>query len=115
MPIRFFLAVGVAALFLSSKLFAATARDDIQFRADYYQRDLQTNSVRGKGNAWIQRGEKELWADEIEIDFNTNKAIANGNVRIREGELQMWANHIDYQLKGDEAILESATVVSGKL
>lgn len=88
---------------------------DIQFRASYYQRDLHTNSLRAKGNAWVRRGEKEIWADEIEVDFNTNKAIANGNVRVREGNLEMWGNHLSYWLSGTEAILEDAVVVSGQL
>lgn len=87
----------------------------IQFRADYYQRDLQTNTVRAKGHAWVKKGDHEVWADEIEIDFTTNRAIANGHVRIRDTETEIWCRHADYNLNGEDAILEEATLVTGQM
>jgi len=87
----------------------------IQFKADYYTRDLNKNVVHAKGNAWVRQGDKEVWADEIDIDFSTNRATANGNVHIREGDMDIWARHGNYNLRGEDALLENATIISGQM
>jgi len=88
---------------------------DIPFKADFFQRDLQANTLRGKGNAWFKKGPRELWADEIEIDFQTKRAIASGKVHIKEGDLEVWCSHADFNLAGDDAIFDNVTLVSGQV
>lgn len=93
----------------------AIADGQIQFRADHYQRDLSTNTVKGTGHAWLKGEGREVWADKIEFDFGTKKAIANGNVHIKETQMEMWASHMTYALSGEEATLEDAVIINGKL
>jgi len=105
--------VSLAAAFFSS---LTLAESQVQFRADFYTRDLQSNTIKGKGNAWLKGEGREVWADSIEFDFNSNKAVANGNVHVKEaGGVEMWSNHITYAMSGEEATLEEATIVTGKL
>ncbi|MBI4405116.1 MAG: LPS-assembly protein LptD [Deltaproteobacteria bacterium] len=87
----------------------------IQFKADYYERDLQTDVVRAHGHAWLRQGPKEVWADELEIDFANKRAIANGNVHMREGEMDLWCRHASYNLAGEDGVSEDATLVSGQM
>lgn len=87
----------------------------IEFKADYYTRDLSTNSIKGKGNAWLKKESREIWADEIEVDLGRNRASANGNVHIKEADLDIWARHIDYNLKGEDGTLEDATLIIGSI
>ncbi len=100
---------------ISSIFSLGSFASEIEFRADYYQRDLQANIVRAKGHAWVKKGHKEIWADELEIDFMTNRAIANGSVHILDGETEIWCQHGNYNLSGEDAILEDATLTLGQM
>ncbi len=88
---------------------------NIQFKADYYNRDLVAKVLRGRGNAYIRNGSQELWADEVEVDLQTNLAVATGNVRTIQGELTLWSSKAHFNLKGQDAEFEDATLVSGQL
>ncbi len=109
LSIRIALLIGVS---LSTALQGAS---QIQFRADFYQRDLQTNTIKGRGKAWLKGENREVWADSIEFDFNTNRAVANGNVRVKESGTEMWCSHLSYAMNGEEAALEDAIILIGKL
>lgn len=87
----------------------------IQFRAQFYQRDLAANILRGKGEAWVKNGNQEMSADEIEVDFKTNRAVAKGNVKLQEKNTIVWADHADLDIKGPGALFEKATLSSGKM
>lgn len=87
----------------------------IQFRADLYQRDLQTNTVRGKGNAWLKKDSREISADEIEVDFNTKRALAQGNVHIQDGGMHIWCRHASYNLDGEDGVFEDVVMTAGQL
>ena len=78
-------------------------KPDIQFGADYYERDLTTNSVKAKGHAWFRSLDREVRADLIEIDFSTNRTIASGNVRMKEGTISIWSSLLHYDLSGEDA------------
>jgi len=93
------------------RIFAA----EIDFKADFYTRDLQTNTIKGKGNAWLKRDGREFWADEVEVDLNTKRATARGNVHIREADLDIWCKHASFNIEGYDAILEDIVLVSGSV
>lgn len=98
-------------------VFGAEPKTEIalQFRADFYERNLKNKTEKGRGNAWIKSGEREIWADYIELDRTTNKATANGNVRLKENNIEIFCNRAIYTLDGSEAILEEATLLAGSL
>lgn len=87
----------------------------VQFKADYYQRDLSSNTLRGKGNAWIRSGGQELFGDEIEVDFGTNLGTASGHVRMVDGDTQVTCAHASFNLKGQDATFDKATLASGQM
>jgi LPS-assembly protein len=87
----------------------------IQFRADYYERDLGSNQLKGKGNAWVKSDDQEIWADEIEVDFNTNQGIARKNVRMVRRSLTLIGSRAQFNIKGPEASFENATLSIGTL
>lgn len=94
----------------------ANAVREVEFRADLYQRDLTTNSLRGKGHAWVRLDSREVWADQLEVDLSRKIAIATGNVHIKEGEeFDTWCTYARYHLDGTEATLADATIISGQL
>lgn len=105
----------VLFLFLFPINLWADSSSEIEFKAKFYQRDLGTNSVKGKGEAWLKANNRQVWADEIEFDFTTQKAVANGNVHIREGAIDIWCRHASYNLKGEDAVLDDATLIRGQL
>ncbi len=91
----------------------------LQFRADYYQRDLTSNTLKGKGNAWIKNGPYEIFADEIEVDFTANQAIARENVKMSEKDVTVSCSQASFNLKGPDAVFDRAvltfaqTVITG--
>lgn len=99
---------------LSSVLFAQDP-SGMQWKAQYYERDLKTNTLKGRGNAYFKQGNQEVWADEIEVNFNTNWAFANGNAHFYDGTNDIFCERGNYSLSGNEAILEDATVISGQM
>jgi hypothetical protein len=105
--------------FLFSLLFAHFAQAElpkgIQFKADYYQRDLSANLIRGKGNAWVKSDDQEVWSDEVEVDFATHRAVASGHVRMKRGPVQVWSDRAEFNLKGPDAVFEKATLTSNSL
>lgn len=113
----FFFLVGALRAQTSGKPAKGASKDSdlIEFHMDKYTRDLRTNTVKGKGHAYIKKGIKEVWADEVEIDFTTKRAIANGNVHVKEGPIDIWCRHANYALSGDDATLDDATIVSNQL
>jgi LPS-assembly protein len=103
------------ALVLLSTGAAVLAAEEVQFKADYYSRDLSKNTIQGKGHAWVKREDRELWADEISVDLATNVATAKGNVRLRHGGTDMYATEAVYELKGDGGTMKDAVVVRGQM
>jgi len=69
----------------------------------------------GRGNAWLKKGEQEVWADEIEIDFTTDLATATGNVRIRNGNTHIWCNHAQIHLKKPQATFDEAILINDQV
>jgi len=110
-----FFGLKISLLFFALFTSVAWGEGQIQFKADRYQRDLQTNTVKGNGHAWLKGEGREISADNIEFDFTTKRAIANGNVHIKETAMEMWASHMTYALSGEEATLEDAVIINGKL
>src|SRR3989338_8015479 len=105
-------------LFLATQfVWANTASrlNGVEFHADFYERSLETNVVRGTGNAWMRSSDRELWADRIEIDFNINRATATGNVRIKDSDSEIVAQRVNYSLDGKETILDEAIIVAGQM
>ncbi len=94
-------------LALAAAHFTAAAEiQNVEFRADYYERNMATNTIKGRGNAWLKKDAREIWANErIEFNFNTNHAFANGNVHIREKAVDAWCRHAEYDMKGDDVLL----------
>lgn len=113
------LPVCTAKLCLLLLLITAPARSEniggLQFKADLYQRDLQTNTIRGKGNAWLKKDGREIFADQIEVDLTTQRATADGNVHVKDPKADVWCRHASYNLKGEDALLEEVVLVSGQL
>ena len=110
----------LAPFFLSSLLLLSAVSygegfGGVEFKADLYQRDLQTNTVRGKGNAWLKKDSREIWADQIEFDLTTKRAIAEGNVHIRDTNVDVWCRHASYNMAGDDAVMDDVVLVSGQL
>lgn len=109
----------LVALLLGLLLYSVSSRAEIpkglQFKADFYQRDLTANTLRGKGNAWVKSGEQEVFADEIEVDFATNRALARGHVRIIDEPLQISCVHAQFNLKGNDGIFDKAVITSGQM
>lgn len=99
---------------LSSFVFAADP-PTMDWKADFYERDNQTNTLKGRGHAYFKQGKQEVWADEIEVNFNTNWASANGNVHFFDGTNDIFCDRGNYALSGNEAILEEATLVTGQM
>lgn len=87
----------------------------LNFRADYYRRDLNTNTIVGKGNAWVKSGTREIFADEIEVLLNEERVNANGNVHLQDGAMHLWGMHATFNLHGDDATLENARLIMGQL
>ncbi len=87
----------------------------IQFRADYYERSLEANHLKGKGNAWVKIEDQEIWADEIEVDFQTNQGIAKRNVRLTRGSVTLIGTRAQFNIKGPDAFFENATLSNGTL
>lgn len=104
-----------AALCFSGLVSSFATAGEVQFRADYYERDIHTNSLRGRGHAWVKSGNRELWADEMSLDSSTNTVIATGNVRVKQNDFEMWGTHVTYLLNGDEATIDNAVIVSKQL
>jgi len=88
---------------------------EVEFKADYYSRDLTKNTTIGKGNAWVKSGNRQIWADEIEIDMNRKLATANGNVRLEEGDYKISATHASAKLDSDYAVLDDAVLSSDQM
>ncbi len=116
-PVRARSAVLVFAFFallsLLSPLSYGEVLRDIPFKADHFQRDLQANTLRGQGNAWMKKGTKQVWADEIEVDFQIKRGTASGNVHIKDGDIEMWCSHADFSIEGEDSSFENLTLVSG--
>ena len=89
--------------------------NNIEFKADYYQRDLKTNTTRGRGNAWVKVGEQQLWADVIELNMAKKLAIASGNVRLLQGDHEISASNATLFLQTEVATLEDAVLVSDQM
>lgn len=102
-------------LVVGSIVGSATAAEKIEFKADFYERSLETDTVRGKGNAWIQSSDRQVWADEIEIDYRVDRAMARGKVRVRDAESDIYCQQLNYSLDGRETILDEAVVVTGQM
>src|SRR4051812_37243129 len=77
----------VALLLFSLEASYGEVLSDFQFKADFYRRDLQTNTIKGKGHSWMKKGTKEIWGDELEGDFPSKRATANGNVHLHDGDI----------------------------
>lgn len=106
----------VSILFAALLLFPSGAsseplKEEVRFKADWYARDFATNTAKGRGNAWLQMGDREIWADELEFDFNTGQATARGNVHIRSNKLDAWGRQANYNSKTEETLLEDATIL----
>lgn len=102
-------------LLLLSSLVLAQDPPPMEWKADYYERDLKTNTTKARGNAWFKQGTQEVWADEIEVNFNTNWAYASGNAHFFDGKNDIFADRGQYALSGKEATLEDAVVISGQM
>lgn len=89
--------------------------DAFEWKADYYERDNRTNTLKGRGNAWFKQGKEQIWADEIEVNFTTNWAYATGNVHFNDGSNDIFCDRGSYALSGTEAVLEEATLISGQM
>ncbi len=88
---------------------------DVQFRADFYQRDFAKNITTAKGNAWLKFGDQEIWAEEIEIDQSRQIATARGNVHFKDSKLDIWCDYANYSLEGQDATMEDAVMSSGRM
>ncbi|MEZ4750610.1 MAG: putative LPS assembly protein LptD [Bdellovibrionota bacterium] len=87
----------------------------LEFKADYYTRDLGKNITRAKGNAWVKRDSKEIYADELEIDFSRELVTARGHVHIRDANVDIWCDFANYNMRGENAVLENATLTIGQV
>ncbi len=105
----------VGLLCLGAGLAVAEVPKGIQFRADYYNRDLGTDTLKGKGNAWLKSDGRQLWADEIEVDFTTNRGTAVGNVHIEDGDIHIYSTNAGFNLKGADSFFDNATLISGQV
>lgn len=103
------------ALLMTRPVSGAAPDEGIKFGADYYERSLEANIVRGSGNAWMESSDRKVWADQIEIDFTIRRAFATGNVRVIDSQSDITCRRLSYSLDGKETILDDATVVSGQM
>lgn len=87
----------------------------IEFRANRLSKDLTTGRTLGRGNAYLRKGEREVFADKIEVDYDSQMATASGNVRIKEKDSTIYSEQGTYSLKNAEILLEKAVVIRGKL
>lgn len=83
----------------------------IEFRADYYQRDLSQNTLIGRGNAWVRSEGREIFAGEIEIDFTKEVGAARGKVHAIDDKISIWADSAHFKLKSPESTFENGTVL----
>ncbi len=86
----------------------------LDFKADYYERDLKSNSIRGTGNAWLKSGNLQIWANEIEYNFNSKIATAIGDVNIKEDNKWISSSYASYELNNDIFTVEDALVSLGQ-
>lgn len=101
-------------LFLASLSWGASPIDQIQFKANSYQRDNIRNLIKAKGSAWVKKGNRQVWADNLEIDVQQNKVYAVGNVHIQEGDLNIFCQEGVYGLEEAEGTLEEVTLLFGQ-
>jgi len=100
--------------FISFALFLGASQDQIQFKANSYQKDGIKNVIKARGSAWIKKGPRQIWADNVEIDLGRNQVYASGNVHIQEGSLNIYCSEGAYGLDKSEGTLENATILFGQ-
>ncbi|MBI1861678.1 MAG: LPS-assembly protein LptD [Deltaproteobacteria bacterium] len=88
---------------------------NVDFKADFYERSLESDTVHGKGHASIHTEDRDVWADEIEIDFKLNRALAVGHVTIKDSDSEISAVRVSYSLDGAETILDDAVLVARQM
>ncbi len=101
--------------FLSAASSRAFAASEIQFRADFYSRDLSKDTLLERGNAWVKRDDREIWADEIQVDFKKKVAVAKGHVHVRDGGVDIWSSEANYDLEGEQGTMNDAVLVRGQM
>lgn len=101
-------------LFLLIISWSGSASEQIQFKANSYQRDNIRNIIKAKGSAWVKKGSRQIWADNLEIDIKQNKVYAVGNVHIEERDLNIFCEEGVYGLEASEGTLEEVTLLFGQ-
>jgi len=91
-------------------IFSIAAQAEIDFKADYYRKSLQNNSMIGKGNVVFKQGDRQMSADEMEVYFDNNQLIARGHVKITEKNLEIWSDQAFISLNTPEATLDNAKI-----
>ncbi len=104
--------IHIALLLFTSAAFGAS---EVQFHADFYQRDLVADTVLERGNAWVKQGEREIWADEILVFFKTKLVEAKGNVHIRDGGVDIWAKEATYSLNEEKGTMIDVILAQGQM
>jgi len=103
-----------AFIFFLCGQFLHAADSDLEFKAQFYQRDNSRNTIKGRGSAWVKKGSRQVWADELEVDLKLNRVFARGNVHIKDSKVDIFCESGTYSLGGSEANLENVTLLFGQ-
>ena len=96
--------------FVSFALVAQELSDLIQFQADSYSTNLQTQKTEVSGNVHLRLGDRELFADKLTVDPGMGDVECAGKVLYRQGSLEIEANGVKFNLKTGLGVFYDAAV-----
>lgn len=99
--------------FLAAFSFALHAQefsDLIQFEADSYSTNLQTQKTEVSGNVHLRLGDRELYADKLAVDPGSGDVDCDGKILYRQGSLEIEAKGVKFNLKTGLGVFYDASV-----
>jgi hypothetical protein len=84
--------------------------DLIQFEADSYSTNLQTQKTEVSGNVHLRLGDRELYADKLSVEPSSGDVECDGKILYRQGSLEIEAKGVKFNLKTGLGVFYDAAV-----
>jgi len=100
----------IASCFFVVALQAQELSDLIEFQADKYSTNLETQKTEVEGNVKLKLGDRELFADKLVIDPSSGDVECTGKVVFKQGELVIEAKGVKFNMKSGLGVFYEAIV-----
>ncbi|MEZ4814627.1 MAG: putative LPS assembly protein LptD [Bdellovibrionota bacterium] len=100
----------IASFCLLPLLRAQNFSDLIQFEAEKYSTNLETQKTEVEGHVKLKLGDRELFADKLVIDPNSGDVECSGKVLFKQGPLEIEAKGVKFNMKSGLGVFYDAIV-----